>query len=273
MELPETKLEVVEVIQIPDHVNFSRFFKDKVYNIKRTVRKPIKIIYSPVGHEVKSLTIFGNEEAAVNEVKMKIGSLVSSFVRGPKDSLARKPFRKELTHFISIPFNYPEIQDSLKLFKRKVQQLCPELEESLFQNPERMHLTAGVMNLSREQEEEAKLVLNSVKEEVINRIVGSSGQMKVTLQGVSFLGDDRNPNPAKTKVLYAKVTSEHLQAVADSVVKLFMDKKVMDPKLQSSKDGTVKLHVTLMNSTFRTREFERERGKLPRGTKKTRQVL
>lgn len=151
-------------------------------------------------------------------------------------------------------------------FKKQAQCLDPHLEDSLFQSPKKVHLTAGVMKISPDQEEEAKDVLQSVKTEVIDKVIGPGGKLKVTIEGIDCFFDKKNPIQSKTRVLYAKIKSDELQQIADGIVKLFVDKGLMDRELQSSPDLSVKLHVTLMNQTFRSKGRDRgqNRGRNPK---------
>lgn len=170
---------------------------------------------------------------------------------------------RNITHFISIPFNCPAIRARLELFKKEVQTLCPQFEDSLFQDPAKLHLMVGAMNLPKKLEDKAVKVMNFVGRNIIRRIVGNDCQILVSLQGVSFFGENNNPVPSKTRVVYARVASDHLQNIANETVQTFVNHKLMD---QSSSNLSIKLHVTLMDTAFRIRDYEQQ--KLPEGAKR-----
>jgi 2'-5' RNA ligase len=129
------------------------------------------------------------------------------------------------------------------------------ISDDLFQNDAKVHLTFGVMDLKDEEEEKkASELLAKCKENIVTPIL--SGQpLKIDIKGIdTFLL--RN---GKSRVLFAKIdkNADKVQAIADQIVTVFAENGIMD-SLDARDPPQVKLHVTLMNTTFRERQFRRQ---------------
>ena len=58
--------------------------------------------------------------------------------------------RQDFTHFLSLPLNSPRIQEIFQDFRLRILQDCVGtrgLDETIFQNPGKLHLTVGLMAL------------------------------------------------------------------------------------------------------------------------------
>ncbi|XP_074597068.1 activating signal cointegrator 1 complex subunit 1 [Brevipalpus obovatus] len=175
-------------------------------------------------------------------------------------AVTRKPMEAKkggsFTHFLAIPFTNELVLSNFAIFKNRILNdvdNCDKanIDESLFQNPKKIHVTFGIMNLtSNEEEEKACSILRTFNHEVLLPIIRDSGPLVVNMRGVSFFGDD----PKETHVLFATLKSEErLQKIADDLVDRFAQAGLMDRT-----DSGVKLHVTLMNSVFRARSLQRQ---------------
>ncbi|XP_046736458.1 activating signal cointegrator 1 complex subunit 1 isoform X1 [Diprion similis] len=167
-----------------------------------------------------------------------------------------KTSRKKLyyTHFISIPTNCESVQNGFQKFKESVLAINEPMrgvEEKIFQNPKKMHLTIGMLVLVDSTErEEAVRALEYCKENIIAPAILKNGPLLLTVQGVDYMNDD----PAEVNVLYAKVHSKDnvLQELADQISDHFFELGFL------RKDADkVNLHITLMNTKFRIPEDDR----------------
>ncbi|KAI1298169.1 Activating signal cointegrator 1 complex subunit 1 [Halotydeus destructor] len=175
-----------------------------------------------------------------------------------------RPSRANITHFISIPFNTPAIQDEFNAFREDVLGQHGEAEDmfigsDLFQRPAKIHITFGVLTLDdQEKVDKAIELLKTCAEDIIKPTVAKDGPLKIRLHGVETLppreGDRRWP-----RVLYAKIVddSNRLQGIVDKVVEAF-DAQGLLEKERENGDKSVRLHVTLMNVTFRERAHRRQ---------------
>uniref|UniRef100_A0A0A9WKJ7 Activating signal cointegrator 1 complex subunit 1 n=1 Tax=Lygus hesperus TaxID=30085 RepID=A0A0A9WKJ7_LYGHE len=162
-----------------------------------------------------------------------------------------------LTHFVSIPCTGENFRDGFHSFKTRVleENTKETVAESLFQNPNKLHLTLGVMTLD---DDKSKLLaietLNDCKESVIRPLL-KENKLKIQMSGVDIF----KKNLSKARVLYGKVvcpTDELiLQQLANSVRRCFVDKGLM------SGSDQVTLHVTLMNAQFRIRKERKNKMK------------
>lgn len=151
--------------------------------------------------------------------------------------------KHQFTHFLSVTFSTDEIKRNFARFKQEVLS-NPEihgLNESLFQKPEKLHLTIAVLVLLDNQDRViAAEYLQDCKDIIVDRVLQGS-PLKVKLAGLNYMNDD----PSAVDVLYAKVESGELQEIADSIAQYFAQSG-----LTQLKHEAVKLHVTLMNSLF-----------------------
>jgi len=166
--------------------------------------------------------------------------------------------RQPFTHFISIPFNSEDIQKNFNDFKQSVLEECSGsrgVDASIFQAAERLHLTVGMLvSLSNGERTLAKETLEKCKEEVIiPHLEGVKFPLKARLENLNYMNDD----PSEVHVLYGNVALsgcdlDMLQTLANKIVDYFVLKNVM-PKKQYD---AVKLHVTLMNTRYRSKDDE-----------------
>lgn len=157
--------------------------------------------------------------------------------------------RPRFTHFLSISFATAEIKDNFLKFKNEVlnDQDLTDIDELLFQRPEKLHLTLLMLALHDDQDKlRAQECLQNCRD-----VIGDDLQVK--LAGIKSMND----NSSAVNVLYARVDSERLQDIGNKLAKRFEDEQLVE------KADDVKLHVTLMNTTFKeraTRKRKRRKG-------------
>lgn len=157
--------------------------------------------------------------------------------------------RPRFTHFLSISFATEEIKEKFLKFKNEVlnDQDLPDIDELLFQKPEKLHLTLLMLALHDDQEKlKARECLQNCRD-----VIGDDLQVK--LAGIESM----NNNSSAVNVLYARADSERLQDIVNEFAKRFTNEDLVE------KADDVKLHVTLMNTNFKeraTRKRKRRKG-------------
>ncbi|XP_065086622.1 activating signal cointegrator 1 complex subunit 1 [Ochlerotatus camptorhynchus] len=153
--------------------------------------------------------------------------------------------KQHFTHFLSVPMISDEIKSNFIKFREKVLTELPSgfnLDESLFQKPEKLHLTLCMMSLMDNVDRtHAAQLLQDCRESIIELTLAEFGPIEVRLRGLQYMNDD----PSAVDVLYAKVESEPLQRIADQIMEYFIANGLMQRQY-----GHVKLHATLINSVF-----------------------
>ncbi|XP_067431893.1 activating signal cointegrator 1 complex subunit 1 [Thunnus thynnus] len=183
------------------------------------------------------IVITGSHKAAVSSAVTRIEVLIDSFRR-------KQPF----THFLSFPLNDPKVQEGFQKFKDDVLEQCSQdhgVEESIFQNPAKLHLTVGTLALLNDTEvRKACEHLQDCQNFIRDITEGKPLPLEVT--GIEYMNDD----PAMVDVLYAKVNvkdgTDKLQVIADRLVEHFVSAGQMVREWDR-----VKLHGTVMNTLFR----------------------
>ncbi|XP_071319081.1 activating signal cointegrator 1 complex subunit 1 [Trachinotus anak] len=183
------------------------------------------------------IVITGSNKAAVSSAVTRVEVLVESFRR-------KQPF----THFLSFPLSDSKIQEGFLRFKDEVLQQCSQdhgVEESIFQNPAKLHLTIGTLALLNETE--VRKACEHLQEcQTFIRDITEGKPLQLDVTGIEYMNDD----PAMVDVLYAKVNlkdgSDRLQVIADQLVEHFVSKGLMVREWDR-----VKLHGTVINTLFR----------------------
>ncbi|EDS29240.1 conserved hypothetical protein [Culex quinquefasciatus] len=154
--------------------------------------------------------------------------------------------KQQFTHFLSIPLNSEQIRVNYAKFRERVLTELPgvfQLDESLFQRVEKLHLTLCTLSLmDNEDRARAAQLLRDCQETIVGPILEEYGPIEIRLAGLEYMNDD----PHAVDVLYAKVESDVLQQVADRTMEYFVANGLMQRKYDR-----VKLHATLINSLFR----------------------
>ncbi|XP_062567420.1 activating signal cointegrator 1 complex subunit 1-like [Saccostrea cucullata] len=184
------------------------------------------------------IIILGPERKGVISAKTRLDVIVDSVRR-------KEPF----THFLSFPVNLQPIRESFLEFQEDILRSCDSdrgIDKTIFQKPEKLHLTVGTLALLNKREiEQALETLEECKSSLVEPILRGE-PLTVRLQGLEYMNDD----PASVDVLYAKIQpgeqAERLQILADRLVDRFSTTGLMQQEY-----SRVKLHVTVMNTLMR----------------------
>ena len=122
---------------------------------------------------------------------------------------------------------------------------CRGIDNSLFQDELKLHLTLCVMVLADERERhDSCQVIKKCHESILNEKINQE-PLKLEMRGIEYMNDD----PGEVDVLYGKVStlsSHDLQDIADSYVSNLIKASLIQRQYER-----VKLHITLMNTLFR----------------------
>ena len=163
------------------------------------------------------------------------------------------------SHFISIPMNVDEMK---KRFNELKQQVLSHSEisksrgicDEIFQNENKLHLTIVMLYLGDKQEIHlAKTTVENCQELIKERLNGK--ELVVTVEGIDIMNDD----PSEVSVVYAKIKEDDdLRMIVDEIFTKFVDCKLANRNIEqaNSLDKKVKLHLTLMNTTFKEEKNE-----------------
>lgn len=205
------------------------------------------------------IVITGSQKAAVSSALTRVEVLVESFRK-------KQPF----THFLSFPLNDSKIQAGFLKFKDEVMQQCSQdhgVEESIFQNPAKLHLTVGTLALLNDIE--VRKACEHLQEcQSFIRDITEGKPLLLEVTGIEYMNDD----PAMVDVLYAKVNvkdgSDKLQMIADRLVE-----HIVSAGLMVREWDRVKLHGTVMNTLFRKDSTAEDTGGTGRQTSSEREAF
>uniref|UniRef100_A0A0M3K9Z8 Activating signal cointegrator 1 complex subunit 1 (inferred by orthology to a human protein) n=1 Tax=Anisakis simplex TaxID=6269 RepID=A0A0M3K9Z8_ANISI len=159
--------------------------------------------------------------------------------------IMNKRERSAYTHFIAIPLNSTEIQQSFNQFidlihnDEQLPNTCREL--SVFQAPIKLHITVVMLSLLDKNEiVEATNTLRKHANKCVEEMIRGEG-IEVEMRGLEFMNDD----PSRVRVLFAKIHSERLQQLVDAIADGFGE-----VGLAPRRQDRVKIHCTLMNTRY-----------------------
>lgn len=215
----------------------------KLKNLQRNTNTLIKV---PKLNEKGEVKITGDTERKVASVRTQISMIISQ--------------RKEklpISHFISIPLASESINNNFEKFKQEVLNDPPRgVTDSIFQNLNKLHLTISVLTLVDDEEiNAAKQVLNQCYEEAISHLFPKNKKYSIILQGLEIMNDD----PSEVNVLYGNIhmedpkENENLQEMAEKIAEYYYKSS-----LAKRQYDRVKLHATLLNTSFRSPEEKKE---------------
>ncbi|KAK3576538.1 hypothetical protein CHS0354_018044 [Potamilus streckersoni] len=216
---------------------FFKFIIGKKGETKKKIETETRtrIQIPPMGKE-GDIVITGHDRKGVLSAKTRIDLLTNS---------ARQ--KEQFTHFLSIPVTSANIKVAMEDFKMDVLVQCDGdrgLDQTIFQNPDKLHLTLATLVLLNEKEiNQALEVLRRCQQDLVNPILKGE-PLHCHVRGLEYMNDD----PAEVDVLYAKVDddSDRLQMLVDRIVDSFAGNNLMQHQYDR-----VKLHITVMNTIFR----------------------
>lgn len=171
------------------------------------------------------------------------------------------------THFFAIPFNKnsqnQELVEKFSYFRNKIiDEGFIDISESLFQAPERLHMTLCLLELKNTNEvNKVKKILKEQIQPEINEFV-KDNEIYSFFDTFEVFG-----KPHESRVLYAKPKngdSDKLFDVLDILFSSLFENKILSKDAMQYSNIKVndktdrlekeKLHLTIMNSTFAVRE-------------------
>nr|CAH0100675.1 unnamed protein product [Daphnia galeata] len=208
---------------------------------KRQIERDTKVqLFIPKKGQSGDVAITGMNAKDVTSAFVRINLIVSN---------ARK--RMPFTHFVSIPLSTPDIKTRFLQFKNDVLRFSRgAIEDDLFQNADKLHLTIGTLVLlTNDERVQAAQSLQNCKNR-IRDIIGPN-PIEFEIRGVEYMNDD----PEKIDILYGRCVenSGRLQQLADIIVDRLETDGLLDRQYER-----VKLHATLMNSLFKVKDDSEE---------------
>ncbi|CAF0895435.1 unnamed protein product [Brachionus calyciflorus] len=209
---------------------------EKKSNLERETQTTIRI---PRKNQSDYITIEGNDRKSVASCRNRLELLIQT---------ARN--QKQFTHLITFPLKFESLKHKFKEFIDLVLKDCSQdrgVHESLFQLPNKLHLTVNTVTLLSEFEvDQAVNILEHCRKTFIKELLDGK-KLQVRIKGLEYMNDD----PSQVDVLYAKIKEENgngsvIQGISDGIMKKFVDSGL--GKKQFDK---VKLHATVMNSLRR----------------------
>ena len=249
-EYVNSDIEVVpyEGTKFKHTFHVAKSFFPFIIGTKNTSRKRLEaetrtVIQVPSIGQDGDVVITGHDRKGIVTARRRINLLIAA---------SRK--RLTYTHFLSIPLNEGHVIMKFNMFKNDVLtnsgKTSKGVDETIFQIPSKLHLTIGVLTLLDDAEiNQAIEALNYCKEHVVKPIIKKYGQIHIHMQGTEIMNDD----PTEAKVLYARIsnTDEALQEIVNSIANYYADIGLIRKETDK-----VKLHVTLMNTSFKLRNEE-----------------
>lgn len=242
-EMPEVPVDQLDNGKFQTSIPVANTYFSYIIGSKGATKKRIENdtytqIRIPAKGQSGDIVVTGRDIKTVRQARIKIELLVEQ---------ARK--KVAFTHFLSMPLNNSTIQERFLEFKKEVLEKCGDcrgIDETIFQNPAKLHLTLCVMVLADERERhQAVDILNTCPNSVFRKYLAGE-RLKVEMRGIEYMNDD----PGEVDVLYGQVTAlnwaHSLQTIADALVDEFVKAGVVNRQYER-----VKLHVTLMNTLFR----------------------
>ncbi|TRY59120.1 hypothetical protein DNTS_009562 [Danionella cerebrum] len=238
----ETKTSII----IPKQGQEGAVAEDK----RRQIQKVFKLV--PEKETGSAGLVTGAFRASVSSAVTRLELLIESF-----------RWKQPFTHFLSIPLTHPRVQEGFHRFQMQ----DFGVEESIFQNPSKLHLTVGTLVLLNQQEVMHASSLLLQCRDAIREITGAN-PLPIEVRGIEYMNDD----PSAVDVLYAKVSaqdgSDKLQRIADALVQSFVSTGFMERSCER-----VKIHGTVMNTLFRKDPSAEDKGASGRSNVKSREAF
>lgn len=164
---------------------------------------------------------------------------------------ARKTAR--VTHFVAFPCDQHEVKKNFNIFKQfvmeneRVDESCKDSQ--LFTKSSRLHLTLAVVRIFDDVDLEKTFSVFKVIEQEIRVMISCS--LFANIQGIDIMNDD----PSQATVIYANITGDSIQDVADHISRRLIEFGIASTKKNNTNCfEEVKLHMTLMNARYSTQK-------------------
>jgi len=184
-----------------------------------------------------NIVITGKDRSGIIAARTKINTIIEM-------NRCEQP----AAHFLSVKLACEEVSKNFAEFKKDVLSLKARgVDASLFQQPERLHLTLCLLTFLNDAElENSAHDLNSIINDLREKHLEGDGILKLALQGIEYMNDD----PGEVDVLYAKVNvvdmSNKFQSFVDDLVSA-----LVSSGYSKKQYDRVKLHATIINTLFR----------------------
>ncbi|KAG5889801.1 hypothetical protein JTB14_031349 [Gonioctena quinquepunctata] len=219
---------------------YMKLHQKEFLDLKAVSEKTGTQITVPRHGEEGDVVVKGENESNINEALTAIHSAVGQI----RD-------RNVALQFISIPLLSDEIKSNFEIFKTKIlsEEGINGVDETIFQNALKLHLTLSVfVLLDQREKDEAIRALEDYNTTILKPFLEKTGPLRIHVSGVECM----NENYEKVDVVYAKAKfleeSEEvsLQNIANGLSDFFYERGLLKRHQE-----TVKLHMTLMNSKYR----------------------
>jgi activating signal cointegrator complex subunit 1 len=203
-----------------------------------------------------------NTESHLNNIDVHDPDILLAF-KGLKST----NLTQNWTHFFAIPFNKnsqnQELVEKFYYFRNKIiEEGFVDINEFLFQIPERLHITLCLLELKNNNEiNKVKKILKEIIQPEIKELV-KENEIYSFFDTFEVFG-----KPHESRVLYAKPKnsdSDKLFDILDILFSNLVENKILNKDALQYSDIAVnektdryekdKLHMTIMNSTFAVRE-------------------
>ncbi|CAB3384657.1 Hypothetical predicted protein [Cloeon dipterum] len=147
------------------------------------------------------------------------------------------------THFLGIVIDSPGVKRAFENFKK-----ISSIDSKFLQHASKLHLTLGMLVLLKDDE---KSTAASIVEDCVSQnLRDKHGKLKLRLKGVEIMNDD----PTAARVLYGDVVKDDAhdelqQQIRQLLCRLNLAGLLKQDKQHANSDS-VKLHMTIANSTF-----------------------
>uniref|UniRef100_A0A6P7G360 Activating signal cointegrator 1 complex subunit 1-like isoform X2 n=1 Tax=Diabrotica virgifera virgifera TaxID=50390 RepID=A0A6P7G360_DIAVI len=210
-------------------------------NLNEIKSKTKTDIVIPRNEKTDRLIISGADEGSIKQALNEIHCILGQ-IRNMAMAL----------QFIAIRLTSDEIVTNFEKFKNELlaEDSFRGMHESIFQKPLRLHLTIDIFVLLNEREKkEAVQALEDYKESVLKPMIEKSGPLKIHVAGIECMNNDYE----NVHILYAKAkivdeTDEMtLQTLANGLSVHFYERGLLKKHQEN-----IKLHMTLINTKYRT---------------------
>ncbi|KAI4499254.1 hypothetical protein M0802_005514 [Mischocyttarus mexicanus] len=226
-------------------------------NVRRRIETETKTrIEIPARNHDGDIVIIGSDRKDILSARHQIDLIVKS---------SNKKIR--YTHFLSIPLNVDGIIENFNSFKSGVIEkyggTVTGIEEILFQKPNKLHLTLGMLTLLNEEEiKQAIQTLMDCKQHIIEPFIEKHGLFTIEIKGVEPMNNNPRLMPKRTNDVKLHATfmnisyrrNEHNLTVGKNMYKLFDATKIMKEYKDTSfgKTNLKEIHLSQLKSCTET---------------------
>lgn len=203
------------------------------------------IVVPRIGSRSSNIIVRGDNNEDILNAKQRLEQMTKPSDSHRQNFNARRRLPKQnFSHFLSVSFATDEFKSNFLKFRDDLMMHSEKygLHESMFQKPEKLHITIVMLVLNDEQTEAIAFDhLKECKEAIIDPVLKGE-PLVVKASGVEIFSDCK---PTAVNVVFGKVESEPLQKISNEVAKYFENRGLI--KLDRDE---VALHLTLVNTSL-----------------------